>query len=256
MQQNVIAHQDGADRFKVDMLSSASELEDFVYLISHDVRNSVRALIELPQWIEEDLLDAGVRVDGSVSQSIDLMNRHTGRLDRMLVDLLTFSRIGRMQEMRNIDVDVALSDMLEAMRIPSGFVVRAELETNRLVLGERDALTLFTQLVSNAVKHHDMSKGEVIVSLREENGRAVLRVSDDGPGIEAKYREQVFAAMTTLRPRDEVEGSGMGLAIVRKIAQTYGGEISLGAGLARRGTTVELKFPIRPTGPSDAPCLM
>lgn len=253
MRQNVIAHQENTDKFEVDMFSSASELEDFVYLISHDVRNSVRALIELPQWIEEDLLESGVRVDGSVSQSIDLMNRHTGRLDRMLVDLLTFSRVGRMQDVSKIDVDIALSDMLEAMRIPSGFTVRAELETNALFLGERDALTLFTQLVSNAIKHHDKKKGEVIVSLHEESDAAVLRVSDDGPGIEEKYRERIFAAMTTLRPRDEVEGSGMGLAIVRKIAQTYGGELSVGVGAQRRGTTVEVRFPLKPDARANAP---
>lgn len=253
MRQNVISPQGGPDKFTVDMFSSASELEDFVYLISHDVRNSVRALIELPQWIEEDLLEAGVRVDGSVSQSIDLMNRHTGRLDRMLVDLLTFSRVGRMQEICKIDVEAALSDMLEAMRIPSGFVLRAELEANALLIGERDALTLFTQLVSNAIKHNDKETGEIVVSLHEEEGTSVLRIADDGPGIPEKYREQIFAAMTTLRPRDEVEGSGMGLAIVRKVAQTYGGEISVGTGLHQRGTTVEVRLPLKQGARTNAP---
>ena len=68
---------------------SSPELDEFIYLISHDVRGSVRALLELPQWIAEDLQEAGIPVDGSVATSIEMMNRHAGRLDRMLVDLLT-----------------------------------------------------------------------------------------------------------------------------------------------------------------------
>ena len=60
--------------FHLDMQSSTSEFEDFIYLISHDVRNSVRALIELPQWIEEDLEEAGIAISGSVSQSIEMIN--------------------------------------------------------------------------------------------------------------------------------------------------------------------------------------
>ncbi|NNK15995.1 MAG: hypothetical protein HKP51_03715, partial [Sulfitobacter sp.] len=88
--------------------ASSQDFEEFIYLISHDVRSSVRALIELPQWIAEDLEDAGFPVAGTVAASIDMMNRHAGRLDRMLVDLLTFSRIGRMQDVRENDLVAAL----------------------------------------------------------------------------------------------------------------------------------------------------
>lgn len=75
---------------QIDMPVRSGEFEDFIYLISHDVRNSVRALIELAQWIADDLAEAGVKIEGQVAETIDLMNTHTGRLDRMLVDLLTF----------------------------------------------------------------------------------------------------------------------------------------------------------------------
>lgn len=225
--------------------SASSEFEDFIYLISHDVRNSVRALIELPQWIEEDLAEAGVKLDGSVAESIELMNRHTGRLDRMLVDLLTFSRVGRMQELREIEVDLTLTDVLEEMRIPPGFNLSAELASNVLVLGDRDAPTLLTQLISNAIKHHDGTRGDITLRLENAAGTAILTVEDDGPGIPEEHRDRVFAAMTTLKPRDEVEGSGMGLAIVKKIAETYGGTVELSGGSNGRGTKVVVTFPNR-----------
>lgn len=243
MSQTALFKGPGPEVSKLEMQTSASDFDDFIYLISHDVRNSVRALIELPQWIEEDLGQAGIKIEGSVAESIELMNTHTGRLDRMLVDLLTYSRVGRMQDVMEIEVDFALTDVLEEMRIPSGFNVRADLSFNILYMGEQDVLTMLTQLVSNGIKHHDKTKGEILVTLDAENDCVILRISDDGPGIAPKFRERVFAAMTTLRPRDEVEGSGMGLAIVRKIAQHYGGYIAIGKGLNGLGTTVEVRLP-------------
>ena len=232
-----------ASLLHADKSYESHEFEDLIYLISHDVRNSVRALIELPQWIAEDLAQAGVKLEGSVAESIELMNTHTGRLDRMLVDLLTFSRVGRMQDLTEIEVDVALSEVLEEMRIPQGFTVTADLCDNTLFLGERDAFTLLTHLVSNAIKHHDKGSGEITITVKRNVDGTVLQVADDGPGILPQYREKVFSAMTTLRPRDEVEGSGMGLTIVRKIALCYGGGVTLSEGADGRGTTVEIQLP-------------
>ncbi len=232
-----------AYKLHTDTPQEANEFEDFIYLISHDVRNSVRALIELPQWIAEDLTQAGVKLEGSIAESIELMNTHTGRLDRMLVDLLAFSRVGRMQELKEVEVDVALSEVLEDMRIPPGFKVKTDLSASPLFLGERDTFTLLTQLVSNAIKHHDKGSGQIHISLENSPDGTVLRVSDDGPGILPQYREQVFSAMTTLRPRDEIEGSGMGLTIVRKIAMCYGGGVTLCDNPTGRGTVVEVWLP-------------
>ncbi|WP_299970002.1 HAMP domain-containing sensor histidine kinase [uncultured Roseobacter sp.] len=229
----------------------STEIEDFIYLISHDVRNSVRALIELPHWIAEDLQDAGVKLDGSVGESIELMNRHTGRLDRMLVDLLTFSRVGRMQEVGQVDLDDALDEVLEEIRLPHGFQIIRNLSHHSVRCGERDILTLLTALISNAIKHHDSPTGKIVVSSERAGGSVVLTVSDDGPGIAPRYREKVFGAMTTLKPRDEVEGSGMGLAITRKIAQVYEGHARLNDPLDARGIAVEVSLPDGPQPPCE-----
>lgn len=232
-----------AQKQQLDAETSSQDFEDFIYLISHDVRNSVRALIELPQWIAEDLSSAGVAVEGSVADSIEMMNTHTGRLDRMLVDLLAFSRVGRMQDCSVHDVDVALTEVLEEMRIPAGFKVVTALDANTLAMGERDIMTLFTQLISNAIKHHDETTGKVFVGLHEDAASTFLKVKDDGPGIPPEHHEKIFGAMTTLKPRDEVEGSGMGLAIVRKIAGVYGGRVEVGEGLSGRGTSFTVTLP-------------
>ncbi|MDW4497104.1 HAMP domain-containing sensor histidine kinase [Sulfitobacter sp. D35] len=222
---------------------SSRELEELIYLISHDVRASVRALIEVPQWICEDLEEAGIKINDSMRENIDLMNRHTGRLDRMLVDLLTYSRVGRMQDVHEIDLDTALTEVLEEISVPAGFSLVRAFDCRHVYMGERDVLTLLSALVTNAVRHHDRDSGKVIVSAHQARGEILLRVRDNGPGIPEPYREKVFEAMSTLRPRDEVEGSGMGLAIVRKIALLYGGTASVRDNADSRGTVVEVCLP-------------
>ena len=221
----------------------SQDIEDFIYLISHDVRSSVRALLELPQWIAEDLEEAGFKMGGQVQSSIDLMNRHTGRLDRMLVDLLTYSRVGRMQTVREVDLDVALDDVLDELPVPTSFQIIRSLDCRSLVIGDRDIMTLLTSLISNAIKHHDRKGGKIVVTSSRGNGRVKISVSDDGPGIPEEFHTRVFGAMTTLRPRDEVEGSGMGLANVRKIATHYHGTARLLPSPYGRGVMVEVSLP-------------
>jgi len=220
----------------------SQDIEDFIYLISHDVRSSVRALLELPQWITEDLQEAGFPVSGQVEASIALMNRHTGRLDRMLVDLLAHSRIGRMQTLTDVSLTAALDTVLDEVQVPTGFDVVRHLEHDPIRIGDRDILTLLAALVLNGFKHHDRAQGRIVVTSVRDGDQIVIGVSDDGPGIADEFREKVFGAMTTLRPRDEVEGSGMGLANVRKIARLYQGDATIGPSRHGRGTCVEVRL--------------
>lgn len=220
---------------------ASQDFEDFIYLISHDVRASVRALLELPQWISEDLEEAGFQVEGPVGNSIDLMNRHAGRLDRMLFDLLTFSRIGRMQDVQHNNLNDALDHVLDEIQIPSGFEIVRALDCRTVVMGDRDILTLLDAMLRNAVKHHDKPRGQIVVSSALEGTETVISVADDGPGVAPEFRERVFGAMRTLRPRDEVEGSGMGLANVRKIAMHYGGTARMTDSPYGRGSLIEVR---------------
>ena len=221
----------------------SNDFEDFIYLISHDVRSSVRALLELPQWIVEDLEEAGFPIEGSLATSIAMMNRHTGRLDRMLVDLLTFSRVGRMQEVVENDIAQALEQVLDEIKLPGNFEFVHRLTARHVTMGERDLLTLLDALLRNAVKHHDRDDGRIVIATAHQGTDFVLTIADDGPGIDEEHRERVFGAMRTLRARDEVEGSGMGLTTVRKIAGFYGGTATLAASPYGRGTLVEVRVP-------------
>jgi signal transduction histidine kinase len=241
MQSEQMAAQSESVAASRDTGRNSQDIEDFIYLISHDVRSSVRALLELPNWISEDLEEAGFPVQGQVAASIDLMNRHTSRLDRMLVDLLTFSRIGRMQRVETLSLDVVLDQVLEELDVPGAFDVTRDLKGLEITIGNRDILTLLSALISNAVRHHDKTSGKIHVAALMDGTEVVLTVSDDGPGIAEEFRERIFGAMITLRPRDEVEGSGMGLANVRKIANFYGGTASVVPSVFGKGCCIEVR---------------
>ncbi|MEX0280820.1 MAG: ATP-binding protein [Arenibacterium sp.] len=226
----------------------SQEFENFIYLVSHDVRNSVRALLEVPQWIEEDLENAGVQIKGPLADNIELMNTHTRRLDRMLIDLLVYSRIGRMQNNGEVAWGDVIDLITDQINVPPGFRIIRDLQEPIIVMGENDVMTLVSSLISNAIKHHDNREGCVWIQTVSNSEYVSLTVVDDGPGIPIKSREKVFEVMTTLRPRDEVEGSGMGLAKVRKIVTFYGGDIEWLDTEGGRGTALRFRFPKqRPT---------
>lgn len=224
-------------------VGSSRDYEDFIYIISHDVRNSVRALIEVPQWIAEDLVEGGHRIDGSLAENLALMNTHTMRLDRMLNDLLAHSRIGRMQEVQELDLADAVEAVIQEQSVPAGITLAVDLRADRIRMGERDLMTLLAALYSNSIRHRDGSTSRISLTSRREAGDVVLEFCDDGPGIPKHYREKAFKAMTTLKSRDEVEGSGMGLAHVRKIVQHYGGSLSWQDQPGGRGLGLVLRFP-------------
>lgn len=221
---------------------ASKDFEDFIYLISHDVRNSVRALIEVPQWIAEDLVEAGQPLDGPLGENIRLLNTHTSRLDRMLTDLLIYSRIGRMR-VAEMDLAIALETLLTEICLPSGFHLTLDLAEPVLRISESDLMTLLTALVTNSIRHRDRDTGEIHISSRREGAEVVLTYRDDGPGIPMALREKAFRAMTKLKSRDEVEGSGMGLAHVTKIVATYGAELKWLDSDADRGIGFEFRFP-------------
>ncbi len=237
---NIVLGQSAADAALVP--GRSQDFEDFIYLISHDVRNSVRALIEVPQWIAEDLRDAGVQVTGSVAENIDLMNIHTRRLDRMLADLLVYSRIGRLQDMVRVDLMDAWDSVRQEVAVPRSVRVETDLGQPGLLFGERDIMTLLTALLSNAVRHRDGDTTLVRFTSRQEGDETVLTFQDNGPGIALQFREKAFSAMATLKSRDEVEGSGMGLAHVRKIVEAYGGQIRWLDLTGGRGVGFEFRF--------------
>lgn len=226
------------------MGQTPDDFEEFVYLLSHDVRNSVRAVRELPNWIREDLIDEGINLPAGVSESFAMLETHTNRLDRMLSDLLVYSRVGKNQSTEHVNLAQAIETAISTAQIPDTFLITTALACPTIAVGRRDLSTLLQALLSNAVKHHSATTGKIHITSELIGSECQISFADDGPGIPAACQAKVFKIMTTLKSRDEVEGSGMGLPIVKKIVDFYGGHCWWETSEVHSGAALFLRFPM------------
>jgi signal transduction histidine kinase len=203
------------------------ELEGFAYAASHDLKAPLRVIDNTSRWLEEDLegqLQEGTR------DNMRLLRSRVARMEKLLDDLLEYSRIGRLTDDRFTETisGQELFDNLMAMIPPAaGFEVStgpgfADVRVHRMPLQQ-----VLLNLIGNAIKHHDKKTGRVEVTVKNSGDYYAFDVKDDGPGIPARFHKQIFEMFQTLKPKDQVEGSGMGLAIVRKYVALYGGTLNL-----------------------------
>lgn len=221
---------------------SNEDLESFAYTASHDLRAPLRGIGNLIGWVREDL---GGKVDQEAEAKFKLMTDRVQRMERMLEDLLQYSRIGR--------TDLQEADFQSDEKIREAFDLlnaeqRFELEISEPLPVLRGTPIAFQQVVANvignAIKHHDAETGKIRVSSSRQQGFERITISDDGPGIPEQYRERVFALFQTLKSRDSVEGSGMGLAIVRRVMDVAGGKVSVTGNDQGRGASIHIDWPI------------
>ncbi len=231
-----------AERYMAELRESNYELEQFAYVASHDLRSPLRGIAALVNFIEED---EGDRLSETSKESFARLHRRLLRMRNLLDDLLAYSRLGHsQQQVVEVDVNDLLDEVLDLLSIPAGFEVRVESSLPTLTTYATPLRQVFINMIGNAVKHHDRDTGAITVSATSSTEGTEFRVTDDGPGIEESHREQVFEMFRTLRSRDKVEGSGMGLAIVRKLVRRFGGNVTIEPGPGR-GTTFVFTWPTR-----------
>ncbi|MET3601283.1 PAS domain S-box protein [Martelella mangrovi] len=227
-------------RQQAELERSVEELSTFAYVASHDLKSPLRGVIQIAQWIEEDIADRE-----TVTGHLNLLRNRIGRMERLLNDLLAYSRAGRGAGGRGrVDVQAMARDIFELLAPPAGMTLQLEGEMPTFETLRTPLEQILHNLFSNAIKHHDRpAEGTITLSCRHVSPFFFeFTVIDDGPGIAPQYHDRVFGMFQTLRPRDEVEGSGIGLALVRKIVTTFGGRIWIGSGEGR-GCAIHFTWP-------------
>ena len=217
-------------------------VDRLMYRISHDLGASARALVELPQWIAQDLSDAGTDIPEDVSENLQFLSVNAKRLDQMLRDLLEYSRVGRFQSLEKINVAQIVHSVLETCPLPDGFVLDLQVPDETFASAQPDFTRVVSALLTNAIKHHDRPVGHLSLNVDTTPDQLVITMIDDGPGIPPEERHNALDLLRTLRPRDEVEGSGMGLAITEQVAMVNGGSITISDALRGRGCQVCVKL--------------
>lgn len=226
----------------------ADALDDVIYRISHDLRASVRAMRDLPEWLEEDLRAEGGEPGASVAEILDLMSDHAARLDGMLEGLLAHSRVGRLQDRRDLLPGEVFEKVLAALDPGPGVTFYRQFASQPVSMGEADAAKIFQILLSNALTHaRRPDRGlEIEVASCRSGDMWELLFADNGPGIRAEVAETVFLPMVrqTTTGQEPWRGAGMGLAVLRKIAEVYGGTVDLEHRRRRGGALFRLRLPV------------
>lgn len=225
-----------------ELARSNADLEQFAYIASHDLRSPLRAIANLSEWIEEDL---GENLTGEAQVNMDLLRGRIARMETLIDDLLAYSRAGRApSDFRDVNTHDLVKDVIFLMNPPEQFkfVIHSNMPIFETAPGPLKQV--FSNLIGNAIKHHDRPDGCIEISAKTLEDFYEFQVTDDGPGIDPKFHERAFQLFHTLQSRDKVEGSGMGLALVKKVVETEGGCVKLESERGH-GTTFRFTWPLQ-----------
>ena len=209
----------------LELTRSNAELEQFAYVASHDLQEPLRKIASFCQALQSRYAD---ELDVRAQQYIEFAVDGAKRMQELINDLLAFSRVGRggreLQPVALDEVVAAAGSALDQQLQSSG--ARVESATLPTILGDRAQLvSLFQNLISNAVKFHGSDPPLVRIDATRRGDMWELRCADNGIGIESDYVDRVFMIFQRLHSREAYEGTGIGLALVRKIVEYHGGEI-------------------------------
>ncbi|WP_373539305.1 PAS domain S-box protein [Chamaesiphon sp.] len=228
------------DKSQAALTERNRELDSFVHVVAHDLKAPLRGITNLSQWIEDDL--EGVMATEIQKHTILLRSR-VKRMEATIDGLLDYARVGRL-DMRHEPVAVTqlLAEAIDSIDPPPTFTIAIDpqlptLNTSRLLLSQ-----VFTNLISNAVRHHDRSDGSIHIFGRDLGDVYEFVVADDGPGIAPEHHEQIFTLFRAVNPQKRSDSTGIGLSIVKKIIETAGGTIRLESQLGK-GTTFYFTWP-------------
>jgi len=199
-----------------------AELNQFAYVVSHDLKAPVRGIANVVQWIEEDL--AG-EISPVMRKYLDFIPGRITRVQSLIDGLLEYARVGRdIVPAEQVNVEGMIRELADLIGTNGAHLILEDLptlHTERLPLQQ-----VFSNLINNAVKYAG-PKSTIRVSCVEHERNYEFSVTDNGPGISPEYHEKVFGLFQTLRERSDSESTGIGLAIVRKIVEEQGGSIRL-----------------------------
>jgi PAS domain S-box-containing protein len=226
-----------------ELKRSNSELEQFAYVASHDLQEPLRKVASFCQMLE---LRYGEQLDDRAREYIAFAVDGAKRMQDLINDLLAFSRVGRIGTPHG---EVPLRAVLDGVRRDLGAAIeetgaRVEVGDLPTVRGDPTLLAVvFRNLIANAIKFRGDEPPRVVVSADRDGDMWDFTVSDNGIGIEPEYAERIFVIFQRLHTRQAYEGTGIGLALCRKIVEHHGGRIWLAAPRNGAGATFRFTLP-------------
>ncbi len=227
-------------RRTAELETANRELNEFAYIVSHDLKAPLRGINRLAHWLQEDY--AGVLGEKGQEQ-LGLLSERVERMDALIDGVLRYSRATRDSErVESVDLNVLVPQVIDILVPPPHLTIRID-NTLPVITGDSVQLTqVFQNLLSNAMKFMDKSDGTITIGCVDNGDAWTFRVEDNGPGIETRHHESIFQIFQSGVPQDDHESTGIGLTVVKKIVEFYGGHIEVESDVGQ-GTTFIFSFP-------------
>ncbi len=227
----------------VELEKANKELESFSYSVSHDLRAPLRHIDGFIEMLRKKIFE---KADDSVKRYLDIISQASKKLSGLIDELLAYSRTGRTKLiLKEVDLNMLVKEVIMELQPQVGNrKINWQIDKLPKIQADYDLIKLVYQnLISNSIKF-SMNKEEVIISLKatEEEERHILTIKDNGAGFDMAYSERLFGVFQRLHRTDEFEGTGIGLANVRRIAQMHRGDV-WGEGKVDEGAEFSFTIP-------------
>lgn len=231
------------ERLIGELKRSNTDLQHFAYVASHDLQEPLRTISSFTQLL---VMRYREKLDIDAVEFMDLIVDASKQMQQMIIDLLEYSRIGKPGVYVQVNIEELVDHVLLNLK---GLIERNQAEVTYdplpILIVEKDYLDrVFQNLIGNAIKFRKPEEPpKVHISSKKDGNEYIFSVSDNGIGIEEKYFERIFTIFQRLHSRDKYEGSGMGLAIIKKIIESHKGRIWIES-LHGVGSTFYFTLPI------------
>jgi signal transduction histidine kinase len=214
------------------------ELDKFASIVSHDLKAPLRAIGNLTGWIEED---AGDSFTPEVKANFDIIKGRVKRMEDLINAILDYSKADKQKTSNEINFSSRqlVEETTDFIGRPENLILEISESLPMMTSDKTRMGQIFSNLISNAIRYNDKEQIRIQVGVEEKKDGWIFSVKDNGPGIDPQYHEKVFVIFQTLNRRDEVESTGVGLAIVKKIVEDQGGKIWVESAL---GQGADFKF--------------
>jgi two-component system, sensor histidine kinase and response regulator len=231
---NQILNEEIAQREKIEielkktmeaLKSSNLELEQFAYIASHDLQEPLRMVASFLQLLASRYKD---KLDSNANEFIDFAVEGASRMQKMIQDLLEYSRIQTQgKQLEKTDTSEILSHIISNLQTKieeTGTIILSD-KLPVLIGDESQLKRLFQNLITNAIKFCIDKKPQIFISAKQENDEWIFSFKDNGIGIDQQYQNKVFQIFQRLHTREEFGGTGIGLAICKRIVERHNGKI-------------------------------